>query len=63
MPGGYCAWQSEESPQAVARILDEYYELRGWEKSLGLPTEQRFIELGLQDIGRQLREEGKIKPR
>ena len=46
MPGAYCAWQSEESPQAVDCILDKYYESRGWEKSLRLPTEQRSIELG-----------------
>jgi aldehyde:ferredoxin oxidoreductase len=48
------------SKEAVSSVLDEYYELRGWGKSSGLPTEQRFIELGLQDIGRALKERGKI---
>jgi aldehyde:ferredoxin oxidoreductase len=48
------------SKETVDRVLDEYYELRGWDTNSGLPTEQRFAELGLQDIGRQLREQGKI---
>ncbi len=48
------------SRETVDRVLDEYYELRGWDKASGLPTEKRFTELGLGDIGRQLKERGKI---
>jgi aldehyde:ferredoxin oxidoreductase len=48
------------STETVDRVLDEYYELRGWDKHSGLPTEQRFIELGLGDIGRELKKQGKI---
>jgi aldehyde:ferredoxin oxidoreductase len=48
------------SRETVDRVLDEYYELRGWDKASGLPTEKRFIELGLGDIGRELKEQGKI---
>lgn len=31
-------------------MLDEYYCLRGWDKDSGLPTRQKLVELGLDDI-------------
>jgi aldehyde:ferredoxin oxidoreductase len=30
------------------KMLDEYYELRGWDVRTGLPTEQRLRDLGLE---------------
>lgn len=35
------------SHDVIDRILDEYYELRGWDKITGLPTEDKLKELGL----------------
>ncbi|MCX5885102.1 MAG: hypothetical protein NT096_04185 [Proteobacteria bacterium] len=32
---------------------DEYYELRGWNKD-GVPTREKLIELGLNDVADQL---------
>jgi len=29
------------------RMLDEYYQLRGWDKNTGLPTTEKLVELGL----------------
>ena len=30
-------------------MLNEYYEFRGWDKD-GIPTKEKIIELGLEDI-------------
>jgi aldehyde:ferredoxin oxidoreductase len=38
------------SRETLNRVLDEYYELRGWDKETGIPTGQKLIELGLDDI-------------
>ncbi len=35
-------------------MLDEYYELRGWEKETGLPTREKLIGLGLEDVAGEL---------
>jgi len=37
-----------------ARMMDEYYELRGWDVKSGLPTSVRLAELGLDDVARDL---------
>ncbi len=29
-------------------MKDEYYELRGWDKSTGIPTKEKLAELGLE---------------
>ena len=34
----------------MARILDDYYEERGWEKDSGAPTLAKLKELGLEDL-------------
>jgi len=40
----------------LERMLDEYYELEGWNKKTGLPTAKKLEELGLKDITRKLQE-------
>jgi len=40
--------------ETIGRLLGEYYELRGWDKSTGIPTEQKLAELGLEDMARDL---------
>lgn len=42
------------SREEIARLLDEYYELRGWDKRTGLPTRKKLTELGLNDIAEGL---------
>ena len=37
------------SRNTINQLLDEYYELRGWDKRSGIPTEEKLIELGLGD--------------
>jgi aldehyde:ferredoxin oxidoreductase len=35
-------------------MLDNYYELRGWNKKTGLPTREKLIELGLEHAAKDL---------
>jgi aldehyde:ferredoxin oxidoreductase len=32
------------------QMKDEYYERRGWDKETGIPTRQKLVELGLEDV-------------
>lgn len=34
----------------LEKMKDEYYELRGWDRSTGIPTPQRLMQLDLPDI-------------
>jgi aldehyde:ferredoxin oxidoreductase len=38
----------------IHRLLDEYYELRGWSVEKGIPTREKLIALGLEEIVEQL---------
>ena len=40
------------------KLKSEYYELRGWNKENGLPTEKKLKELELGDIAGDLKERG-----
>ena len=42
------------SRETIAQLLDEYYELRGWDKRSGAPTEEKLIELGLHDVAKEM---------
>lgn len=48
------------SRDTVDRLLDEYYELRGWDKRSGVPTGAKLVELGLDDIADDLLKLGKL---
>ena len=37
------------------RLVDEYYELRGWDKVSGWPTRERLVALGLTDVAEELK--------
>jgi len=53
----------EKSPSGRAKghvvyldkMLDEYYDLRGWDKTTGLPTERKLNDLGLEYTAQELR--------
>ena len=38
------------SRETIDKVLDEYYEVRGWDKNMGVPTREKLSELGLDDI-------------
>ena len=44
----------------IDRLLDEYYQLRGWDKESGIPSREKLVNLGLQDIADELRTLGKL---
>ena len=48
------------SREVIDQLLDEYYQLRGWDERSGLPTEGKLTELGLHDIADDLVKLGKL---
>ncbi|MCX8116790.1 MAG: aldehyde ferredoxin oxidoreductase family protein [Desulfobacterota bacterium] len=45
--------------EKVNRMLDEYYDLRGWNRN-GIPTEAKLRELGLDQVAEDLKKLGKL---
>jgi aldehyde:ferredoxin oxidoreductase len=35
-------------------MLDNYYELRGWSKSTGIPSKGKLLELGLEPAAKAI---------
>jgi aldehyde:ferredoxin oxidoreductase len=35
-------------------MKDEYYEQRGWDKATGIPTREKLVELGLEDVAAEV---------
>ena len=46
------------SREDCERLLDDYYDERGWDPSTGIPTEETLMESGLEDIARDLKKRG-----
>jgi aldehyde:ferredoxin oxidoreductase len=46
------------SEETFNKMLDEYYEERGWDIEKGVPTKQKLTELGLTDIAADLQRLG-----
>ena len=44
-------WLSKEK---LERVMDKYYEMRGWSTRTGIPTKEKLEELGLGDVAREL---------
>ena len=44
-------------PEKFDKLLDEYYQLRGWD-SMGIPTASTLSALGLEDITEEIRPQG-----
>ncbi len=42
------------SRKEVNRLLDDYYDVRGCDRSTGLPTRKTLIELGLDEVVQKL---------
>jgi len=45
----------------LKEMLEEYYELRGWDKETGLPLRSTLQKLGLDDIAKDLAKIGKLR--
>jgi aldehyde:ferredoxin oxidoreductase len=48
------------SKDKIEQLLDEYYELRGWDIQTGLPTKNKLEEIGLADIAADLAVAGRL---
>ena len=54
-------YKGETIPQNLLnRVLDDYYEFRGWHKETGIPSEKKLIELDLKYVAEELRKLGKL---
>jgi aldehyde:ferredoxin oxidoreductase len=42
------------------KMLDEYYQLRGWDIRTGIPTKEKLLRNGLADIAEDLEKRGKL---
>lgn len=49
------------SKEDCERLLDDYYDERGWDIKTGIPKEETLQELGLEDVARDLKKRGFIK--
>jgi aldehyde:ferredoxin oxidoreductase len=36
-------------------MLDEYYSFRGWDLKTGIPTPERLVSLGLDDVAQDMK--------
>jgi aldehyde:ferredoxin oxidoreductase len=48
------------SRQDCNKLLDDYYDERGWDVETGIPTEKTLIEDDLKDVARELKKNGFI---
>jgi aldehyde:ferredoxin oxidoreductase len=51
LPSQYCGPLEERD---FNKMLDEYYEVRGWDKKTAIPTKKKLKELGLAYVGEEL---------
>jgi len=47
-------------PELEAKLLDEYYKLKGWNKE-GIPTQESLHELGLDHVSEDFIQRGILK--
>ena len=48
------------SRKEIEGFLDQYYDLRGWDQEIGLPSEEKLKAIGLTDLGADLKGLGKL---
>ena len=57
--GPLTGWKIDEAK--YNRMLDEYYELHGWDKETSFPKRETLVELGLEHVADDLERIGKLK--
>jgi len=40
-------------PDDLNRMLDEYYEARGWDKTTGIPSKETLLKLDLNEVAKE----------
>jgi len=48
------------SPAMLNRMLDEYYDLHGWDRGTSWPYRETLLELGLKEVVDELEPDGKV---
>ena len=48
------------SPEMLNRMLDEYYDLHGWDRNTSWPYRETLLQLGLKEVVEELEPEGKV---
>ena len=48
------------SPEMLDRMLDEYYDLHGWDRRTSWPYRETLLRLGLSDVARELESKGRV---
>ena len=41
-------------------MLDDYYKVRGWDRTTGIPTRSKLVALGLEDLAGELGKMGHV---
>ena len=49
------------SREDCEKLLDDYYDERGWDMKTGIPTKKTLSELDLEDVAKDLKKRGMIK--
>jgi aldehyde:ferredoxin oxidoreductase len=57
--GNLAGWKIDEAK--YNKMLDEYYDLHGWDKATGFPTRKALEDLGLEDVAVDLEKIGKLR--
>jgi len=52
--------KGEHLGSVLPKMLDDYYEARGWDKETGLPTRAKLESLGLKEIADELESMGRL---
>ena len=57
--GNLAGWKIDEAK--YNKMLNEYYDLHGWDKSTSYPTRKALEDLGLEDVAADMKKIGKLR--
>ena len=57
--GSLAGWKMDM--KKFNQMLDEYYDLHGWERATGFPKRETLVELGLTGVADDLEKIGKLR--
>jgi aldehyde:ferredoxin oxidoreductase len=57
--GSLAGWKMDE--RQFNRMLDDYYDLHGWDRETSFPKRETLLALGLEDVARDLEKIGKLR--
>ncbi|MBW1945372.1 MAG: aldehyde ferredoxin oxidoreductase C-terminal domain-containing protein, partial [Deltaproteobacteria bacterium] len=57
--GNLAGWKMDE--EKYNKLLDEYYDLHGWDRETSFPKRETLMELGLESVADDLQKIGKIR--